>query len=59
MVHDNLSDNNVKLKFAKQSYISHITKLLTLLQPNKIVPCDLENIDEKMNNNNQKFTDDL
>ena len=59
MVHDNLSENNVKLKFAKQSYISHITKLLTLLQPNKIVPCDFENIDEKMNNNNQKFTDDV
>lgn len=59
MVHDNLSEDNIKLKFAKQSYISHIAKLLTLLQPNKIVPCDLENIDEKINNNKQKFTDDV
>lgn len=59
MIHDNLTEDNVKLKFAKQSYISHITKLLTVLQPNKIVPCDLENIDEKINNNKQIFTDDV
>lgn len=59
MVHDNLSEDNVKLKFAKQSYISHITKLLTLLQPNKIVPCDVENIDEKINNNKQIFSDEV
>jgi len=59
MVHDNLSEDNIKLKFAKQSYVSHITKLLTLLQPNKIVPCDLENIDEKINNNKQIFSDEV
>ena len=35
MTHKDLHGNNIKLKFAKQSYISHITKLLTLLQPNK------------------------
>ena len=54
-----MHENNVKLKFAKQSYVLHITKLLTLLQPNKVLPYDLDNIDEKIHNNKQTFRDDV
>lgn len=54
------NENNIKIKFKPESYVSNIIKLLTLTQPNKVLPIDskLYSIDEKINNSKTVFTDD-
>lgn len=55
----NQTETNIKLKFAKQSYVSNIIKLLTLTQPNKVLPVNDElcEIEDKINKCKTEFTD--
>jgi serine/threonine protein kinase len=58
MEYDCANDNNIKAKFAKNYYISHIMKLLSLTT-NKILPIDddLQKMEYKINNCTNEYTD--
>jgi serine/threonine protein kinase len=53
-------DSNIVVKHEKQTYISHIIKLLSLTQLNKVLPLEKElyEIEDKINNSKLAFTDD-
>ena len=50
--------DNIIVSFAKNNYMSNIIKLLTLKNPNKVLPLDdLYEMEEKLKNSKTEFTD--